>query len=354
MLEATLSQDKRGSSDRVPIAGQELFRACYEEMDPDRSEVAGLAAPDEFASTLLVIDALARSCKAVRMWVRVSTRHGQDVLLAIQVGERVPCRLAGLRSSSRVLQNLEVRVVAQAPVTALPGVGGAVGGALICQAIESAIVHAIAVKRPAAVQVARVQRVVVCVVVGRRGKERAWQRGRPGLVLSRGLSGPWTRRRVRATTPKRRAACTQEEDGRARSSLRSCVGQITGARWRPCRYRWRRQGPVSMRNHSVEQANERAGRGKRKPHIMRARNRGRRNDRRSRWPQCPRSGGRRSRYLGIPRRGAVADTAGYVCAAGSVRMSYLKRPTRSPHVRVAGGRARRSDGAKRADMRGSV
>lgn len=65
-------------------------------------------------------------------------------------------------------------MVAQAPVTALPGVGGAAGGAVIRQAIESAIVHAIAVKRPAAVQVARVQRVVVCVVVGRRGKERAW------------------------------------------------------------------------------------------------------------------------------------------------------------------------------------
>lgn len=59
MLEATLSQDKRRSSDRVPIAGQELFRTCYEEMDPDRSEVAGLAAPDEFAYALLVIDALA-------------------------------------------------------------------------------------------------------------------------------------------------------------------------------------------------------------------------------------------------------------------------------------------------------
>lgn len=58
LLEATMSQEKGGSSGRVPIAGQELFRTCYEEMDPGRSEVAGLAAPDEFAYAL-VIDALA-------------------------------------------------------------------------------------------------------------------------------------------------------------------------------------------------------------------------------------------------------------------------------------------------------
>lgn len=67
-LEATVSWE-RGSSDRMPIEGQEFVGVCCDETPQGRSEVAGRPAPDAFAFAPSVIHALAGSREAaVRMW----------------------------------------------------------------------------------------------------------------------------------------------------------------------------------------------------------------------------------------------------------------------------------------------